>query len=328
MPRSSNQKLKLLMLAEIFKKESSADRPLSLADLIERLNANGIEAERKSLYSDIETLSNFGIVIEKTGNSKSTAYYLSNPDFELHELKLLADAVACSKFITEKKSRELIEKLGQLTNNHDAGELKRNVIVSDRIKNANEQIYYNIDTVQRAIKLNRKIKFRYFDYDHKKNKRYHNGGDFSEVSPYALCWREENYYLVGYYPKYDAVTNFRVDKMETVTILNDEKRLPQPKSFNLNEYTKKRFGMFSGRDERITLKVHNSLSSVIFDRFGKNITVSIEDEDHFTINQPVTVSNILFGWIIQFGDKIEIVSPESVRDEFKNHIRTVMDMYK
>lgn len=328
MPRSSNQKIKLLMLAEIFKKESSAEKPLSLADLIERLSANGIDAERKSLYSDIEALTAFGMLIEKTGSSKSTAYYLSNPDFELHELKLLADAVACSKFITEKKSRELIEKLGQLTNNHDAGELKRNVIVSDRIKNANEQIYYNIDSIQRAIKSNRKIKFRYFDYDRKKNKRYHNDGNFSEVSPYALCWREENYYLVGYYPKYDAVTNFRVDKMENVDVITDEKRVPQPKNFNLNEYTKKRFGMFSGRDERITLRVHNSLSGVIFDRFGKNITVSIEDEDHFTINQPVTVSNILFGWIMQFGDKIEILSPESVRNEFKDHISSVMDLYK
>jgi len=327
MPRSSNQKIKLLMLAEIFRKETAPEHPLSLSQLIERLNANDIEVERKSLYNDISTLETFGMVIEKTGRSKSTAYYLSNPEFELHELKLLADAVACSKFITEKKSRELIEKIGKLTNRYDAGELKRNVIVSDRVKNANEHIYYNVDSVQRAIKSNRKIKFRYFDFDRKKSKRYHNDGDYSVVSPYALCWRDENYYLVGYYQKYDDVSNFRVDKMEDVVVLEDEKRVPQPKNFNLNEYTKKRFGMFSGTDTRITLKVHNSLSGVIFDRFGKNITVSIEDDDHFTINQLVTVSYILFGWISQFGDKIEIVSPENVREDYKDYLKKILDMY-
>lgn len=328
MPRSSNQKIKLLMLSEIFKKESSFEHPLSLSEIIDRLSANGIEAERKSLYSDFEALENFGMVIEKTGGSKSTAYYLSNPEFEIHELKLLADAVACSKFITEKKSRELIGKIGTLTNRYDSGELKRTVIVSDRVKNANEQIYYNIDSIQQAIKSNRKIKFLYFDYDCKKNKRYHNDGAYSVVSPYALCWREENYYLVGYYPKYDAVTNFRVDKMEKVIILEDEKRVAQPKNFNLNEYTKKRFGMFSGTDTRITLKVHNSLSGVIFDRFGKNITVSIEDENYFSVSQVVTVSNILFGWISQFGNKIEIVSPDNVRDEYKKYLKSILDIYK
>ncbi len=328
MPRSSNQKLKLLMLSDIFKSESSEEYPLSIAELIEKLGNYGIEAERKSLYSDIEALCQYGMDIVKTGSSSNTAYYLASSDFEIHELKLLADAVACSKFITEKKSRELIGKLGTLANRYDAGELKRNVIVSDRIKNGNEQIYYNIDNIQKAIRLKKKIRFLYFDYDRKKLKRYHNGGAYSEVSPYALCWREENYYLVGYYQKYEAVTNFRVDKIEKVEIVEDEKRTEPPENFNLNEYTKKRFGMFSGDDLRITLKVHNSLSGVIFDRFGKNITVTIDDDDHFLINQPVTVSPILFGWLCQFGNKIEIFSPENVRKDFKKYIANIYNMYK
>lgn len=328
MPRSSNQKLKLMVLADIFRSESDEEHPLTLADIIEKLGNNGIEAERKSLYDDIALLNQYGMDIVKSGNSRSTVYYLASGDFETHELKLLADAVACSKFITEKKSRELIAKLGTLANRYDAGEIKRNVIVSDRVKNANEQIYYNIDTIQQAIREKKKIKFLYFDYDRKKSKRYHNEGRHSVVSPYALCWREENYYLVGYYEKYDAVSNFRADKIEKAEIIWDEKRVEPPKDFNLNEYTKKRFGMFSGEDIRVTLKVHNSLSGVIFDRFGKNITVySSDDDDHFIINQPITASPIFYGWVCQFGNKIEILDPEAIRKDFKKYVNGIYKLY-
>ena len=328
MPRSSNQKQKLLLLADIFRKETNEEHPITLARLIEILGNNGIEAERKSIYSDIDTLCQYGMEIEKTGSSRNTAYYYVGGTFGLHELKLLADAVACSKFITEKKSRELITKLTSLSNNHDADELKRNVIVSDRIKNANEQIYYNIDTIQRAIREKKKIRFLYFDFDPKKNKKYHNDGAYSEVSPYALCWREENYYLVGYYGKYDGVTNFRADKIEKAEIL-DEKRIEPPKDFNLNEYTKKRFGMFSGSDVRVTLRVHNSLSGVVFDRFGKNITIynDDEDKDYFVINQPVTASQIFYGWVCQFGQKMEILAPADIRKDFKGYVKNICKLY-
>lgn len=329
MPRSSNQKQKLLMLADIFRTETSEDYPITLARLIEILGNNGIEAERKSLYDDIEVLCQYGMEIEKVGASRNTAYYYAGGTFGLHELKLLADAVACSKFITEKKSKELVSKLSSLANRHDADELKRNVIVSDRVKNANEQIYYNIDAIQQAIREKKKIRFLYFDFDRKKNKKYHNGGAYSEVSPYALCWREENYYLVGYYGKYEGVTNFRADKIEKVEIL-DEKRIEPPKDFNLNEYTKKRFGMFSGSDVRVTLRVHNSLSGVIFDRFGKNITVYNDDDDenYFVINQPVTASPIFYGWVCQFGEKMQITAPDSVREDFRSFVKQIYNLYK
>ena len=329
MPRSSNQKLKLMVLADIFRFETNEDHPVTLSEIIEKLGNQGIESERKSLYSDIEALTLYGMDIIKTGASRNTAYYLAGGDFEIHELKLLADAVACSRFITEKKSKELIGKIGTLANRYDAGELKRNIIVSDRVKNGNEQIYYNVDAIEEAIRRKKKIRFLYFDYDRKKTKKYHNDKAYSEVSPYALCWREENYYLVGYYDKYGCVSNFRVDKIEGVEIIEDEKRVEQPDGFNLSEYTKKRFGMFSGDDRRVTLKVHNSLSGVIFDRFGKNnTTVTILDDDYFEINQPVTVSPIFFGWVMQFGDKMEITEPEDVRSEFKKHLKGIAKLYK
>lgn len=329
MPKSSNQKLKLLIMADMFRSETNENNPITISRIIENLSASGIAAERKSVYSDIESLSQYGMDIIKTGSSRNTGYYLGNADFQLSELKLLADAVACSRFITEKKSRELIGKISTLTNRYDAGDLKRNVIVSDRVKNMNEHIYYTVDAIEDAIRRKKKIRFLYFDFDRSKNKKYHNDKNYSEVSPYALCWREENYYLVGYYDKYQAVSNFRVDKIERVEIIEDEKRVEQPKGFNLADYTKKRFGMYSGEDTRVTLKVHNSLAGVIFDRFGKNnTTVTVIDDDWFSTNQPVTVSPIFFGWVMQFGDKMEITGPENVRNDFKKHVRGIMKLYK
>ncbi len=321
-----NNKLKLLAIADIFRRETDENHPISLPTIIDKLDEMGIEAERKSIYSDIELLIRYGMCIERSGIGKSTAYYLAERTFELPELKLLADAVACSRFITQKKSEQLIEKLTRLGSRYEAGELRRNVIVYDRIKNGNEQIYYTVDAIRRAISQKKKLKFCYFDFDRRRNKIYHNGGAPIEISPYALCWREDNYYVVGYYPKRRVVTNFRVDKMERALPLT-ERQTPPPDNFCLAEYTKKRFGMFSGEDTRLTLRVHNSLSGVIFDRFGHDITVNIDDDEHFIINQSVTVSPILFGWLFQFGDKIEIISPENVREQFLEQLGAVREKY-
>lgn len=323
---AGNNKIKLLALADIFRRETDEEHPLSLAEITELLAQAGIEAERKSLYNDMELLSRFGMTIEKTGTGKSTAYYLAEREFELPELKLLADAVACSKFITQKKSGQLIDKLSALGSRYDAGELRRNVIVYDRIKNENEQIYYTVDAIRHAVAEKKQLSFLYFDYDRRKKKCYHNNGAPVVISPYALCWREESYYVVGYYPKRGVVTNFRVDKIEHAEML-DTARFEPPEGFSLTDYTKKRFGMFSGEDTRITLRVHNSLSGVIFDRFGRNITISIDDDEHFIINQPVTVSPILFGWIFQFGEKIEILSPENVKEKFLEQLSAVQNKY-
>lgn len=333
MSKNSFQKLKILYLLDILRRETDPDHPMTISAIIARLAENGIEAERKSLYSDMEALTVFGYNIEKTGQGKNTSYYMGEREFELPELKLLADAVACSKFITEGKSRKLIDKLSSFSSMYGARELSRNVIVYDRVKTMNEHIYYSVDVINDAIKNKQRISFLYFDYDPNKKKKYHNGGARSEISPYALCWQDENYYVVGYYPKYGVVTTFRVDKMENTDISLDEngapvKAEPMPKDFNILEYTKKRFNMFSGKDIILRLKVHNSLSGVIIDRFGKNASLVPYDEEHFTVTQVVTESPVLLGWIFGFGKKIEILSPESLREEYLKQLEDMAEMYK
>ncbi len=330
MPRSSNQKIKLLAISDIFRRETSEENPLSVPQLIDKLKAYDIEAERKSLYDDIEVLIQYGMDIVKSGSGRNTAYYLGSSEFEINELKLLADAVACSKFITPKKSNELIKKLGTLTNKYDAKELKRNIIVSDRVsrKSQNEKIYYNVDTIRKAIEEKKKIRFLYFDYNRDKKQVYHNDGTHSVVSPYALCWRDDNYYLVGYYDKYGKVSNFRVDKIEKAEIICDEEYVKQPDEFNLNEYTKSLFGMFGGEKVEVKFRAENSLSGVVFDRFGKETRLLPDGDDYFTFHYTVDLSPVFYGWVAQCGEKIEIISPEDVRNDFKSFLKNISKLYK
>lgn len=328
-----NNKLKLLYLYDILKNETNENNPLSINQLIEKLDNVGIEAERKSLYSDFELLSLFGYTVEKIGDGRSTAYYLTDREFELYELKLLSDAVRCSKFLTKNRSDELIAKLKTLTDRHSASELTGEVIVSDRVKTDNKQTIYNVDAIHGAIRDKVKIKFFYFDYNSKKEKVYRHERAVYEISPYALCWQDEYYYVVGYHPKYSTVTNFRVDKMEKIEVLTDgkgrpEKIKPMPDGFKLDEFIKRRFGMFSGEEITMKLKVHNSLSGVMLDRFGKDVwMIPCDDDEHFTLTQTVLKSPILLGWLFQFGDKIEILAPDELISDYKKELRRVLRIY-
>ena len=218
MPRSAGQKVKLLYLEKIFREESDEAHPLTVNDIIAKLAKNDIGAERKAIYADIEVLRDImDMDICTVRNGSQTAYYLASDTFQFEELQLLCDAVACSKFITEKKSRELINKISHLTSNFRARELQRNIIVANRVKTVNERIFYNIQAIHNAIDSGKKITFRYFRYDIKKNKVYKSGGRYT-LSPYSLAWEDENYYCIGYYEKYDSISNFRVDRMEDVEV--------------------------------------------------------------------------------------------------------------
>jgi predicted DNA-binding transcriptional regulator YafY len=252
MPKSSNQKLKTLYLLKILMEKTDENHTITVPEMISGLEMYGISAERKSIYDDIEALKNYGIdiICKKT---RTYDYYVGSRTFELAELKLLADAVASSKFITEKKSDELIKKIGLMTSSYEAGQLRRNIYVSGRAKAMNEKIYYNVDTIHQAISMNRQISFRYFEYDIEKNKRYRNSGEKYAASPYALTWDDENYYMISRYEKHEGATHFRVDKMEDIEVLD----IPSNNdgTINVAEYAKKVFGMFSGEELSVDARV-------------------------------------------------------------------------
>ena len=318
--RTVTQRLKILYLYKILLERSDEEHLITMPEIISQLELYGISAGRKALYDDIEALKTYGLDIISVRGDKS-GYYVASRDFELPELKLLADAVTSSRFLTEKKSSELLKKIESLSSIYQAKQIKRQVYIADRVKAMNERIYLSVDVIHRAIAENKQISFKYFDYDMQKHKRYRDG--LRVCSPYALSWDDERYYLIAFYPKRpDNYTNFRVDRMENVEIISNEARY-LPQKFNLSEYMNSTFSMFSGETQEVKLRFHCSLVNTVIDRFGKNITLRPDGDEWFTIRVNVKAEPPFFGWLFQFGTKVEIVNPQELKEKYIEQLKKV-----
>lgn len=324
---SNNQKLKTLYLLKILMEKTDEDHQMTVNDLIDELDRFGISAERKSIYSDVELLKNFGadIVCDKT---RTNNYYIASRDFELPELKLLVDAVQSSKFITHKKSNELIKKIEKLTSLHESKELHRHVIVNDRVKTMNESIYYNVDAIHHAIQHNRMVQFKYFDYTVDKRLKFRRNGEVYCVSPYALTWADENYYLIAYHDRYKDISHFRVDRMSEINV-SDEPRpiIEEFEDFNVVDYSKRVFSMFSGESEKVDIEFHNSLINVVIDRFGKDVSIHSKTDESFRVTVEVATTDAFFGWLLMFGEKAQIISPANLVSSMEAYLKNVLKMY-
>lgn len=327
MPRSTNQKLKILYLMQILLNETDEDHSLTITDLISRLTDYNINVERKTIYADIEALRQYGLDI-KMQKSKTFGYSIASRTFELPELKLLVDAVQASKFITAKKSNELIKKLESLTSKYEATQLQRQVVVTNRTKTMNESIYYNIDAIHQAMAAGKKICFQYFDYTVDKEKKFRKNGAFYVESPVTLSWDDENYYLIAYSAKYQGFTHYRVDKMYSIRLSEETKEVYNKDKFDIALYAKKIFGMFQGEEQLVTIQFDNSLSGVVFDRFGKDVYLVKTDENHFTVTLKIAVSPVFIGWLFQFGTLAKVLSPESLIKELKQKAGSIMQLYE
>lgn len=326
--KGDNQKLKMLYLAKIFSEETDDMHPLTMPEIISMLASYGVNADRKTLYMDFEELRHFGmdIIAEKEGRSMN--YYLGSRDFELPELKLLVDSVQSAKFITDKKSNELIKKLESLVSRYEAKQLNRQVVISGRIKAMNESIYYNVDKLHEAIGSDRQIRFLYYQWNVKKEMELRKNGAEYHISPWGLMWDDENYYLVGYDSEDAKIKHYRVDKMLRIDVTDDKREGKEAfKQFDMPKYTKSLFGMFSGEQIPVTLMVRNDLVGVILDRFGKDIIVIPYDDDHFKTTVNVAVSPQFFGWIMSFGTGMKIISPDNVVGQMKNNIMELASQY-
>ena len=327
MPRSAGQKLKLLYLMKIMQDKTDEHHALSVGELIEELGRYDIAAERKSIYDDLEALRLFGLDIE-TVRSKSTGYYLAGRTFELPELKLLVDSVQSSKFITHKKSMMLIKKIESLCSVYEAQTLSRQVVVAGRIKTMNESIYYNVDKIHTGIGDNRKISFQYFEYSITKEKVFRRDGERYIVSPFALTWDNENYYLIAYDADAERIKHYRVDKMTDIQVTGQRRDgLEHFKNLDVAVYAKKLFSMFSGEEETVRIEFTNRLIGVVIDRFGKDAWVAPSDDDHFVVRVGVAVSPQFLAWVAGFGSEAKILSPDSVVLKMKLLAREITSMY-
>lgn len=328
MPKSPKQKQKLLYLARYFMEKTDEKHVVSTPRLIEYLEANDIRAERKSIYDDIETLNEFGFDIVHTGGPKG-GYFLASRDFELAEVKLMVDLVQAAKFITTKKSRELIKKLERQVSESDAKALQRQVIVSDRGKAINENIYYSVDMIYEAIAKNSKVRYHYFEWDVNKEMKLRKGGAFYEVSPWLLTWDNENYYLIAYDEEAKTMKHYRVDKMLHIEISDKEREGKEAfDSLNVSELSRRTFGMFAGDKRTVSLLCNKSLTGVMIDRFGKNVALRKADEDHVLARVDVEVSPQFFGWISGFGKQIRIHAPKDVALDYKCYIKDILEQYR
>lgn len=329
MAKGMNQKLKAFRLMQIMLDKTDDTHSLTMEQILLELQRYGITAERKSIYADIEELRLFGLDIIGKKNGKTYSYYVGSREFELAELKLLVDAVQSSKFITEKKSKKLIKKLEGFLSRYEAKKLQRQVYVSGRIKTMNESIYYNVDMIHEAIASNVKIKYKYYKWDvNKEMVLCHDGADYY-ISPWGLLWDDANYYLIGYDSIAGIMKHYRVDKMKNLSLTQERREGREHfHEYDMAVYTKKHFGMFDGKEERVKIVFDNSLAGVVIDRFGKDVIMQKLDGEHFTAVADVAVSGQFLGWIFALGTGARIVEPENVVEQMKERIREEGIMYE
>lgn len=327
MARSENQKLKLLYIVQLLQERTDEEHPVTTQEIIEYLRTQGIAAERKSIYSDIELLTDYGLDIIRIKERPGGCYLASRP-FELAELKLLVDAVQASKFITTKKSRELIGKLEDLCSKSQARQLHRQVVVTNRNKAVNENIYYNVDMIYNAIAENVKIQFQYFEWSVNKEMKLRRDGSFYVVSPWLLSWDDENYYLIAYDDRSGEIRHYRVDKMLKIGLRQEERDGKEKfEDFDVAGYSRKTFGMFAGEEETVTLHCDSNLTGVMIDRFGKDVAMRKVDDDHIKARVNVAVSRQFFGWVAGLGAAVKIEAPDRVVADYKDYLREILAQY-
>lgn len=329
MPKSANQKLKLLYLIDMLKLHSNEEHPMPMSEILSRLEAEGIKAERKSIYDDIAQLKDYGYDIECFKSKTNGGYYMASQDFELAELKLLVDSIQASKFVTAKKSKDLIAKLSALTDEYSAKQLKRQVYVANRVKASNEAIFYAVDAIHRAMQENCNIEFQYYNWTIEKKLVPRREGQVYEVSPWMLSYQDEEYYLVAYDPLEEKVKHFRVDKIMNVSI-SKKKRSGHEifEKTDVADYSRKTFSMYSGKQQSVTVCFDNKLIGVVLDRFGKDVDLRVRDENHFSARINIEVSQTFFGWLTTLGDGAYIMAPEEVRTSFADHLNRTLVHYQ
>lgn len=325
MAKSENQKLKIIYLRELLL-ETDEDHPITMDQILMRLRERGVNAERKSIYSDLEALRVYGMDIGLKKLGRTAAYYLGMRDFEVAELKLLVDSIQAAKFLSEKKSLQLIKKLAALSSRHERELLNRQLYVLNRDKSQNETIYYAVDAIHAAIANDAQIRFRYWQYNVEKEQELRHNGKTYQVSPFALIWDDENYYLLAYDPETGICKHFRVDKMTHIAVRDEPRDGKEVFGLlNMSAYTKRNFSMFAGKEQLVTLRCDNSMIGVIIDRFGRSVSVTKQDDAHFSVSVKIAVSPQFFGWLSSFEGKVVPIAPQDVREQYRAHLFNVLE---
>ena len=317
MPKQEGQKSKLLTLLRILEQKTDEEHLLNVPQLVELLEQQDILAERKSIYSDIDTLRSLGYDIQLR-RGRGGGYWLASRTFELSELKLLVDAVQASKVVSARTSSKLIHKLEALCSDYEGTQLQRQVYVDGRPKSDSHTLLYSIDALHSAINAGRMVRFRYKD------------GGTRTVSPWQLAWENGCYYLIAYQDeKAPPVRHYRVDRMAGVLVLDEPRRGKEFfRTFDLPAYLRKHFNMFGGTEYRVTLRCAADLEPVMRERFGREPVFCPEDAEHFHFDVPICVSQQFFGWVCGFGGKVEVTAPAAVRAQLHEMVQSLAEQHR
>lgn len=326
MDNTNATRIKLLKIMEILTQETDEEHPMSSNALIEKLEEMGISCTRKTLYRDIETLNEYGYeVLTKRG--KSNEYWVEDRSFNVPELHIMLDAVQAASFIPKAKTKELVGKIAALAGSKRSEVLKQNIVEFNLTKNSNEAIYYSVNEIVNAIRKKKQIIFLYFDYDCNHKRVYRREGHHYLANPCATVFSEGHYYLLSYDSRYNKMSHYRIDRMEKVEMLESDAVLPI-EEYGVGKHKKQMFGMFTGETERVKFNMHRSLIDVVFDTFGDSVRIKPEENDLISFSAEVQVSPIFFGWCCSFGDKLKVVSPNSVVEELRNYTKSISEQYE
>ena len=301
------------------------DHPATTSDILAALADEGLSINRHTITTDIEQLQEFGIDVIYIKGSPNK-YFIGTRQLELPELKLLVDAVEASRFISEKKSKELVEKLYAMTSIHQAKELNRYLYVDGKVKSDNKVLYYTVDLLHKAINDSKRNRFKYIEYTVDKKKVYKHNGYIYEFSPYALLWHNDCYYVIGYSEKHESVTKFRIDRIDKAE-LTDQSSVKKPSDFDINTYLKNIFAMYDGEMKSVRLKCDSDMMKVIIDRFGKNVSTTVYENGGFIADVKVSVSPTFFGWLFGFGGKIRIIAPQKIVNDYIAAAKSAIESY-
>ena len=316
-------KNRLLYILNLLYHESDEDHPITITQILERLQQAKIESNRRTVAHDLKVLADngFDVVCNK---SRQNQYFIGDRQFELPELKLLVDAVQASKFISTKKSKMLIDKLSALASVHQSDELNRQLYVDKQVKSNNEAIYYTVDLLHSAINAKKQVEFKYYEYNQHKKKVYKHNGKVYTFSPYGLIWNNDSYYVIGYCKSHDKIIKFRVDRIAHPKI-SEASAVPKPDDFNIAEYSRTVFQMFEDETHKVVLECRNTLMKTIIDRFGDDVATEPAGKEHFKATVTASTSNTFFGWVFSFAGDMKIIAPQKVKDRYITLARQITD---
>ena len=328
MGKQNFSKIKLLKIWEILNQDTDELHPITTNQIIEKLKDSGIECDRKTMYQDIATLNAYGYEVIQKRAQHSNMYYVIDRGFDVPELRILMDAVQAASFITEKKTGELINKISALGGSNRAELLKKNLVVFNTTKHTNENIYYSIDKIDEAILYEKKVIFKYFDYDLNGKRVFRREGHRYVANPVTMLFSNDNYYLVCYHDNHKTLTNYRIDRMTEVNMLDTSiNKNACPKDLNVSNYRKQAFSMFSGATLSVIFEATSELIDVVFDKFGEKTKIVDLGNNKIQFKAEVQLSNMFFGWCCSFGEKLKIVSPSNIKEELGAYLQTLVGCY-